>query len=189
MQQSRGDIFNSAHLDPTDSVEFCGACHGTWWDVKNFRCQRSRHHPFGTLPASHEQVLGQRRRAAYVYCLPRSSRATADRFHRVRSCLSQVSRKLTWPKANGEPSGRSLRGRNKGLHLVSYAKGLCPGDAQQLHRSSHSHCAGRGTISGIVHHLDSLADYFHLPVPSTIVTYRSIGRSVNRSTAPPGCGQ
>jgi len=29
------DIFNSAHLDPTDSVEFCGACHGTWWDVKN----------------------------------------------------------------------------------------------------------------------------------------------------------
>jgi len=28
------DIFNSAHLDPTDSVEFCGACHGTWWDVK-----------------------------------------------------------------------------------------------------------------------------------------------------------
>ena len=30
-----GDIFNSAHLDPIDSVEFCGACHGTWWDVKN----------------------------------------------------------------------------------------------------------------------------------------------------------
>ena len=29
------DIFNSAHLDPVDSVEFCGACHGTWWDVKN----------------------------------------------------------------------------------------------------------------------------------------------------------
>lgn len=32
-QQS--DIFNSAHLSPIDSVEFCGACHGTWWDVKN----------------------------------------------------------------------------------------------------------------------------------------------------------
>jgi len=29
-----GDIFNSAHLSPIDSVEFCGACHGTWWDVK-----------------------------------------------------------------------------------------------------------------------------------------------------------
>lgn len=29
------EIFNSAHLSPTDSVEFCGACHGTWWDVKN----------------------------------------------------------------------------------------------------------------------------------------------------------
>jgi hypothetical protein len=28
------DIFNSAHLSPADSVDFCGACHGTWWDVK-----------------------------------------------------------------------------------------------------------------------------------------------------------
>lgn len=27
-------IFNSAHLDPVDAVEFCGACHGAWWDVK-----------------------------------------------------------------------------------------------------------------------------------------------------------
>ncbi|MFZ0662519.1 MAG: multiheme c-type cytochrome [Acidobacteriaceae bacterium] len=28
------DIFNSAHLLPNDAVDFCGACHGTWWDVK-----------------------------------------------------------------------------------------------------------------------------------------------------------
>ncbi|HWY44494.1 MAG TPA: multiheme c-type cytochrome [Candidatus Sulfotelmatobacter sp.] len=27
-------IFNPARLGPTDSVEFCGACHGAWWDVK-----------------------------------------------------------------------------------------------------------------------------------------------------------
>jgi hypothetical protein len=27
-------IFNSAHLTPVDAVEFCGACHGSWWDVK-----------------------------------------------------------------------------------------------------------------------------------------------------------
>jgi hypothetical protein len=27
-------IFNSAHLAPSDAVDFCGACHGTWWDVK-----------------------------------------------------------------------------------------------------------------------------------------------------------
>ncbi|HZD47773.1 MAG TPA: multiheme c-type cytochrome [Silvibacterium sp.] len=31
---NQGDIFNSAHLDPIDSVEFCGACHATLWDVK-----------------------------------------------------------------------------------------------------------------------------------------------------------
>ena len=27
-------IVNSAHLSPTDQVEFCGACHSSWWDVK-----------------------------------------------------------------------------------------------------------------------------------------------------------
>ena len=27
-------IFNAARLSPTDSVDFCGACHSTWWDVK-----------------------------------------------------------------------------------------------------------------------------------------------------------
>jgi len=30
----QGNIFNSATLSPADSVDFCGACHGTWWDVK-----------------------------------------------------------------------------------------------------------------------------------------------------------
>jgi Cytochrome c554 and c-prime len=28
------NIFDSAHLNPSDQVDFCGACHGTWWDVK-----------------------------------------------------------------------------------------------------------------------------------------------------------
>jgi len=27
-------IFNPARLIPVDSIDFCGACHGTWWDVK-----------------------------------------------------------------------------------------------------------------------------------------------------------
>ena len=27
-------IFNPARLNPVDSVDFCGACHRTWWDVK-----------------------------------------------------------------------------------------------------------------------------------------------------------
>jgi cytochrome c554/c'-like protein len=31
---AKPDIFNSADLDPADAVDFCGACHGTWWDVK-----------------------------------------------------------------------------------------------------------------------------------------------------------
>ena len=28
------EIFNSRHLSPIEQVEFCGACHSTWWDVK-----------------------------------------------------------------------------------------------------------------------------------------------------------
>jgi hypothetical protein len=32
--ETPGGIFNPAHLNPVDSVDFCGACHGAWWDVK-----------------------------------------------------------------------------------------------------------------------------------------------------------
>ena len=32
--EAKSAIFNSAYLAPADAVEFCGACHGTWWDVK-----------------------------------------------------------------------------------------------------------------------------------------------------------
>lgn len=28
-----GLVMNPAHLSPADSVDFCGACHRTWWDV------------------------------------------------------------------------------------------------------------------------------------------------------------
>jgi hypothetical protein len=31
---AEGTIFNAAQLHPADSVDFCGACHATWWDVK-----------------------------------------------------------------------------------------------------------------------------------------------------------
>lgn len=31
---ARGTIFNAAQLEPSDSVDFCGACHATFWDVK-----------------------------------------------------------------------------------------------------------------------------------------------------------
>jgi hypothetical protein len=34
LSETHNDIFNSAHLLPNDAVDFCGACHGTWWDVK-----------------------------------------------------------------------------------------------------------------------------------------------------------
>lgn len=30
----KNDIVDSGHMDPNDAVDFCGACHGTWWDVK-----------------------------------------------------------------------------------------------------------------------------------------------------------
>ncbi len=32
--ESPGAIFNPAKLAPADSVDFCGACHSTWWDTK-----------------------------------------------------------------------------------------------------------------------------------------------------------
>jgi hypothetical protein len=32
--EARALIFDPGKLSPADSVDFCGACHGTWWDVK-----------------------------------------------------------------------------------------------------------------------------------------------------------
>jgi hypothetical protein len=33
LETSGGLIFNPKNLSPVDSVEFCGSCHRTWWDV------------------------------------------------------------------------------------------------------------------------------------------------------------
>lgn len=33
-EEALGLIFDPAKVSPADSVDFCGACHGTWWDVK-----------------------------------------------------------------------------------------------------------------------------------------------------------
>ncbi len=33
-KDSQGTIFNPITLKPVDSVDFCGACHRAWWDVK-----------------------------------------------------------------------------------------------------------------------------------------------------------
>jgi Cytochrome c554 and c-prime len=33
MNPNPGLIFNPAHLNPAASVDFCGSCHHTWWDV------------------------------------------------------------------------------------------------------------------------------------------------------------
>lgn len=32
--EEAGPIFNPRKLSPVDAADFCGACHGTWWDVK-----------------------------------------------------------------------------------------------------------------------------------------------------------
>lgn len=32
---STGAIFNSGHLGPDDALDFCGACHGTFWDTES----------------------------------------------------------------------------------------------------------------------------------------------------------
>ena len=43
-------------------------------------------------------------------------------------------------------------------------------------------------ISGQFRSLPAMKAYFHFPSPSTIVIYRSMGRSVKRSVFPPGWG-
>jgi len=33
-EQEKNLIFDPGKLSPVDAVDFCGSCHGTWWDVK-----------------------------------------------------------------------------------------------------------------------------------------------------------
>jgi hypothetical protein len=71
-RQEEGLIFDPGKLSPADAVDFCGACHGTWWDVKlapaaglsnvraqPYRLERSRcwgkkGHPRLTCTACHD---------------------------------------------------------------------------------------------------------------------------------------
>ena len=184
----RGDIFNSAHLDPTDSVEFCGACHGTWWDVKNSGAKgvaTTRSAPYRLVMSKcwgkgdarltciachdpHEQL--QTDSAAYDHaCLkchanspgqkPTASHPGAACAVATKDCTRVICRRFMSRRCTATSPIIAFALRGQGNHF----------------RNSPT---SRFTL-----------DYFHLPVPSTIVTYRSIGRSVNRSTAPPGCGQ
>ena len=34
MEQGAGLIMNPKRLSPGESVDFCGSCHGTYWDVE-----------------------------------------------------------------------------------------------------------------------------------------------------------
>jgi hypothetical protein len=62
--EAKPAIFNSGHLSPPDAVDFCGACHGTWWDVKLAGVK-------GVSSArSAPYRLGKRRCATYVYGMP-----------------------------------------------------------------------------------------------------------------------
>ena len=33
-KEDKDAVYVPSHLSPTESVEFCGSCHGSWWDVK-----------------------------------------------------------------------------------------------------------------------------------------------------------
>ena len=34
LDEARAQVLRPGRLDAVDSVDFCGACHATWWDVK-----------------------------------------------------------------------------------------------------------------------------------------------------------
>ncbi len=63
-------IFNPRRLTPSDSVDFCGACHRTWWDVSSNKDIGILNLRFAPLPSGKKPLLGKGRSAHHVRCLP-----------------------------------------------------------------------------------------------------------------------
>ena len=74
-RRRRGIHHESARLDRTASVDFCGSCHMTWVDVQLERLDGSVNRPLPRLPAGEQPMLGQGRCAHRVRGLPRSAPA------------------------------------------------------------------------------------------------------------------
>jgi hypothetical protein len=53
-------IFNPGQLKPVDLVDFCGACHTSWWDVTLHESIDVPSMRFQTYSAGAKPVLGKR---------------------------------------------------------------------------------------------------------------------------------
>jgi hypothetical protein len=130
-------IFNPARLIPVDSVDFCGACHGTWWDVK-----LSGAKGVGTAKSQPYRL------AADLHGMSQSACSAANGAVGIRQGLFQLSRHSR-REEDCESRCGCLSCGHEGLRFLPYADGLRARDAFQIHGPSDSSGAFGPSVSGM----------------------------------------
>ena len=160
--EARHATANPRRFDPTTSVDFCGACHSTWWDVtlagekgiaalrsQPFRLQSSRCWGEGdarlACVACHDphEPLGPGS-SGLRPALPGLSRSGP------RADYGQRRRETPRPRCRVALALRPrVQGRNEGLHDVSHAEVRGARDALQVHGSPDTGCSREGLGSRV----------------------------------------
>ena len=116
-------IFDPARLSPPDAVDFCGSCHGTWWDVKlappvgiaNVRAQPYR--------LEKSQCWGKNgdARITCVACHDPHQTLVRDTASYDKNCLS-CHLAATSMKPNSGPSRSRLQSEHERLCFMPHAE-------------------------------------------------------------------
>ena len=141
------EIFNSRHLSPVDSVEFCGACHATWWDVKTTGVKgvaSTRSAPY-RLVTSKCWGKGDARITCIACHDPHEQLQTEPTAYDHACLKCHVT--SSGQKTTDGPPWRCLSSSREELHCLPHAEGVCAGDARQVHRPSNSYRARGRSLS------------------------------------------
>jgi hypothetical protein len=131
--EGKAAILNPAHLDPADSVDFCGACHTTFWDVKladekGIAALRSQ--PYRLL--SSKCWSGGDRRLTCIACHNPHRPLVRDAGSYDARCLACHAARGTAPSEPGSPACKVASTGCVTCHMPKY-------EVREMHHSFTDH--------------------------------------------------
>jgi len=151
-------MLNPATLRPEDSVDFCGACHATFWDV-TLGDDRHPRDALTALSPQREPLLGAGGRAPDVHGVPRSAPPAREQSARVRRSLPELPR-LRRRTAFGGAPGTGMSGRYCRLPRLPHAEVRRPANEAPVHRPPHTRGGAQPRVtSDRSHHTSLLSTY------------------------------
>src|SRR4029079_6337331 len=154
-------MLNPANLTAEEALDFCGACHGSFFDFVLAghtgiaalrpqpyapRARGPRGHAVRALAAPRpaaQPLLAERGRAARVHRVPRSAPLAGEGSGCVRRSLQELSR-LRGRAAVRRPPGTGVSCWDRGLSRLPHAEIRSLRHEAPLHRSSHARRRARG---------------------------------------------